>query len=107
MLFWKNTLRTFELDVLIEADAGNELLYKVYVLTSLEVIVEFDYIWVVTLQLLHACDLSLNGLPLCGIVELILRVDLNGNFLLGLFVLGELHIRVGTRPQMSNYDEIV
>ena len=96
LLFRKYTLGTFKLDILIETDSGDEFLNQIYILGSLEVIVELHNVWMVTFKPFHACDLSLNGLPLGSIVQLILRIDLNGNFLLGLFVLGQFDIRVGT-----------
>jgi hypothetical protein len=62
---------------------------------------------VIALQALHACDLSLDSLPLGSIIQLVLRIDLDSHFLLRLLVLGQLNVGIGPGTEMSNYEEIV
>ena len=97
--------RRLYLYVLIEADPTDKLLHQVYVFGGLEVLVELAHIGMI--ESLHAHDLPLHGLPLGRIVELILRVDLNGHLQLALLVLCQLHVRVGARPQVPHYDVVL
>lgn len=92
VLLRQDALRAFELDVLIEADSADEFLHQVDVLGCLEVIEELHNVRV--FELLHACDLSLHGLALGGIIQLILWVYLYRYFRLGLLMLCKLNIRV-------------
>ena len=59
------------------------------------------------IEAFHAHDLPLHGLPLGGVVELVLGVDLDGDLQLGLLVLCELHVRVSTRTQVTHYDVVL
>lgn len=107
LLLGQDPLGTLKFDVLVQADSGDEFLNQIDVLPGLEVIIELHNVRVVDLQALHACDLSLNGLPLGGIIQFVLGIDLDGHFLLGLLVLGQLHIGIGPGTEVSDYEEIV
>lgn len=107
LLLGQDSLGTLKLDVLVQADSGDEFLNQIDIFPGLEVIIELHDVRVVDLQALHACDFSLNGLPLCCIIQFVLRIDFDGHFLLRLLVLGQLHVGIGPGTEVSDYEEII
>ena len=103
LIFGQDSLGALKFDVLVQADSRDEFLNQIDVLPGLEVIIELYNIRVISLQALHACDLSLNSLPLGSIIQLVLGINFDCHFLLRLLVLGQLNVGIGPRTEMSNY----
>ena len=85
LVLGQDPLGRLDLDVLVKTDPAHKLLHQVDVFGGLEVLMKLHDISVI--EALHAHDLPLHCLPLGGIVELILGVDLDSHLLLGLLVL--------------------
>jgi hypothetical protein len=107
LLLGQDPLGALKFDVLVQADAGYEFLNQIDVLPGLEVVIEFHDVRVVDFQALHAGDLSLHGLPLGRVIQLVLGIDFDGHFLLSFLVLGQLNIGVGPGAEVPDDEEII
>ena len=92
----RNGLVALVAHVLVERDPTYILLDEVDFFVGLEVIVDLADVRV--LKLVHAGDLALHSLLLAGVIEFVLRIDLDGHSLFSLFVLSEFDLGVGALP---------
>lgn len=87
LVLWQDAFGRFQLDVLVQGDTRDELLYQINVLRCFKVVVELHDVGMIALQALHASDLPLYSFTLGSIIQLVFRVDFDGHLLLGLLML--------------------
>lgn len=83
--FFHHSICTLSLNILVNTYATNIISYDTYLLCRFNEVVHLNNIGMVDLS--ESYDLPLHGLSLHTIIELYLVINLNGVFLLGLFVM--------------------
>jgi len=83
--FFHHSICTLSLNILVNTYATNIISYDTYLLCRFNEVVHLNNIGMVDLS--ESYDLPLHGLSLHTIIELYLVINLNGIFLLSLFVM--------------------
>lgn len=83
--FFHHSICTLSLNILVNTYATNIISYDTYLLCRFNEVVHLNNIGMVDLS--ESYDLPLHGLSLHTIIELYLVINLNGVFLLSLFVM--------------------